>query len=325
MTTDERARLTTINVQDKAKLIWAIADKIVNVYKPNEYGEVILPMCVIKRFSDTLAPTKKAVLEKNEELTKKGIQVKDGLLKKAAGDLLFYNTCKYSFEDLINDPDNLEANFRHYISCFSNNVIDIINKFDFEKEITRMANNDLLFTVVQEFCTKKAYMGADLISSQDMGYIFEELIRRFSESYNASAGSHFTARDIIYLMSDLLVGEEKEALKQEGISTTVYDMAMGTSQMLACMTERLEAIDKDANIYCFGQEINEETFAIAKADMLIKGGNADNMKHGNTLSNDQFKGYTFDYIISNPPPAAPHGSWQVRGCSGPPRRWEDRT
>ena len=126
MTAEKRAKQTTINLQEKANLIWSIADKIVNVYKPHEYGEVILPMCVIKRFSDTLAPTRLAVLAKNEELSSKGILVKDGMLRKAAGDLLFYNTCKYSFEEMVNDPENLEANFRHYISSFSNNVIDII-------------------------------------------------------------------------------------------------------------------------------------------------------------------------------------------------------
>jgi len=164
-----------------------------------------------------------------------------------------------------------------------------------------MDNSGVLFTVIQEFCTKKAYMGADIISSQDMGYIFEELIRRFSESYNETAGAHFTARDVIYLMTDLLMGEDKETLKQDGITKNIYDMTMGTSQMLACMTEHLTAIDKEAVITCFGQEINEETYAIAKADMLIKGGDAGNMKHGNTLSDDKFTGYEFDYIISNPP------------------------
>lgn len=144
-------------------------------------------------------------------------------------------------------------------------------------------------------------MGPDIITSTDMGYVFEELVRRFSESYNEQAGAHFTARDIIYLMTDLLICEEKEVLLEKGVVKTVYDMTMGTSQMLGCMEERLRELDEEAEITTFGQEINPETYAIAKSDMIIKGGKADNMKLGNTLSDDKFKDYTFDYIISNPP------------------------
>ena len=159
----------------------------------------------------------------------------------------------------------------------------------------------MLFLIIQEFNKKSAYMGADVISSADMGYIFEELVRRFSESYNEQAGAHFTSRDIIYLMTDLLISEEKESLIEEGVVKTVYDQTMGTSQMLGCMEERLKLLDDEAEITTFGQELNPETFAIAKADMIIKGGRADNMRQGNTLSDDSFKNYTFDYCISNPP------------------------
>ena len=300
MTSDLREKQTTINVQEKANLIWAIADKLVGTYKPHEYGKVILPMCVIKRFSDALAETKDAVIAKNDELNKRGIQVKDGFLRKASG-RLFYNTSKFTLEKLLSDPDNIADNFRAYLQGFSDNVIDIIQKFEFDNQVKKMEENDILYSVIAEFCTTKANLHPDIVTSADMGYIFEELVRKFSESYDEQAGAHFTARDIIYLMTDILVGEDAEKLKNEGISTTIYDMAMGTSQMLGCMTERLEAIDPDASIKCFGQELNEETFAIAKADMLIKGGNADNMKHGNTLSHDAFEGYQFDYIISNPP------------------------
>lgn len=300
MGTAELSKRTTVNIQEKANLIWAIADKLVGTYKPHEYGNVILPMCVIKRFSDTLADTKEKVLEMNATLDKRGLMVKDGFLKTASG-YDFYNTSQFTFDGLLSDPDNIADNFRSYLNHFSSNVIDIIEKFDFDKEITKLDHNGILFNVISEFCTKKAYMGADEISAVDMGYIFEELVRKFSESYDEQAGAHFTARDIIYLMAEILVAPQRDKIAKEGITASIYDMAMGTSQMLDCLSEKLLEIDPDAQLTEFGQELNEQTFAIAKANMLIKGGNADNMKQGNTLSDDQFEGYKFDYIISNPP------------------------
>lgn len=300
MRTTELSKRTTVNIQEKANLIWAIADKLVGTYKPHEYGNVILPMCVIKRFSDTLADTKEKVLEMNATLDKRGLMVKDGFLKTASG-YDFYNTSQFTFDGLLSDPDNIADNFRSYLNHFSSNVIDIIEKFDFDKEITKLDHNGILFNVISEFCTKKAYMGADEISAVDMGYIFEELVRKFSESYDEQAGAHFTARDIIYLMAEILVAPQRKKIAEEGITASIYDMAMGTSQMLDCLCEKLLEIDPDAQLTEFGQELNEQTFAIAKANMLIKGGNADNMKQGNTLSDDQFEGYKFDYIISNPP------------------------
>ena len=202
---------------------------------------------------------------------------------------------------MLSDPENIADNFRSYLNHFSTNVIDIIENFDFDKEITKLDDNGILYNVIAEFCTKKAYMGADEISAVDMGYIFEELVRKFSESYDEQAGAHFTARDIIYLMTELLVSPVKEQLREEGVTATVYDMAMGTGQMLDCISEKLIEIDQDANITEFGQELNAQTYAIAKANILIKGGNAENMKRGNTLSADAFDGFKFDYIISNPP------------------------
>ena len=300
MGTEELSRRTTVNIQEKANLIWAIADKLVGTYKPHEYGNVILPMCVIKRFSDTLAATKQRVVDMNATLDSRGIAVKDGFLKTAAG-YDFYNTSAFTFDSLLSDPENIADNFRSYLNHFSANVIDIVEKFDFDKEITKLEHNGILYNVVAEFCTKKAYMGADELSAVDMGYIFEELVRKFSESYDEQAGAHFTARDIIYLMTELLVAPRRIELQDDGITASIYDMAMGTSQMLDCLSEKLHAIDPEAQLTEFGQELNEQTFAIAKANMLIKGGNADNMKHGNTLSDDQFDGYRFDYIISTPP------------------------
>lgn len=300
MGTQELQQRTTINIQEKANLIWAIADKLVGTYKPHEYGNVILPMCVIKRFSDTLVATKDKVIEMNKTLDSRGIMVKDGFLRSASG-YDFYNVSPFTFDGLLSDAENIADNFRSYLNHFSANVIDVIEKFDFDKEITKLSNNGILYNVISEFCSKKAYMGADEISAVDMGYIFEELVRKFSESYDEHAGAHFTARDIIYLMAEILVAPKKNAMLSEGITATMYDMAMGTSQMLDCLSEKLYAIDEDAQLTEFGQELNEQTFAIAKANMLIKGGDAENMKHGNTLSDDKFEGYKFDYIISNPP------------------------
>ncbi len=300
MSTEQIQQQTSINVQEKANLIWAIADKLVGIYKPHEYGNVILPMCVIKRFEDTLLPTKEAVLKRNAELDAAHIEVKTGFLCKTAGQS-FYNLSPFTFQTLLADADNIRDNFESYLNNFSENVIDIIHRMDFLKEIEKMDKNGVLYLVIKEFTTEKAYLGADKVSSVDMGYIFEELVRKFSESYDEQAGAHFTARDIIYLMADLLVGEDEERLEEEGVTATIYDMAMGTSQMLGCLTDRLMEIDPDAEVTSYGQELNEQTFAIAKADTIIKGGNADNMRLGDTLGSDQFEGYTFDYIISNPP------------------------
>lgn len=293
---------TTINIQEKANMIWSIADIIRGTFKPHEYGRVILPMTVLKRLNDTLLPTKNAVLKKYEEV--KHFEVKDGFLTKASG-YNFYNTSPFTFETLLNEPDHLEENFKAFLAGFSDNIQDIVKNFKFLDVLKDLVGStkdeDKLFYVLQEFNKPHAYMGADVITTTDMGYIFEELVRKFSESYNEEAGAHFTARDIIYAMTDLLISEENDILQEEGVVKTVYDMTMGTSQMLECMRERLLEIDNEAEVTVFGQEFNPETFAIAKSDMIIRGGNPENMRFGDTLSNDRFSGYTFDYIISNPP------------------------
>ena len=287
-----------VNIQEKSNLIWAIADKLTGVYKPHEYGKVILPMTILKRFNDVLAPTKEEVLKTYENV--KEFEVKDIFLKKASG-YNFYNTSNYDFQKLKDDSNNLETNFKAFLEGFSDNIKDIFLNFEFERELEQLLKNDLLYSILEEFNKDTAYMGIDKITTIDIGYIFEDLVRRFSESYNEDAGEHFTSRDIIYLMTDLLIAEDKDILLEEGVAKTVYDMTMGTSQMLTCMTERLLALDSEANVKLFGQEINQITYAIAKADMLIRGGNSDNMKLGNTLSDDKFSGFKFDYIISNPP------------------------
>lgn len=289
---------TAVNIQEKSNLIWAIADKIREYYKPHEYGKVILPMTVIKRFNDILGPTKEKILEVYENV--KNFEVKAPFLETASG-YQFYNTSKYDFKRLLDDSENIETNFREYLNSFSENVQDILENFDFDREISKLANSGMLFLIIEEFNKPTSYMGADKVTPVDMGYIFEDLVRRFSESYDEQAGAHFTSRDIIYLMTDLLVAEERDILTNGLITKTVYDMTMGTSQMLTCMTERLKELNEEADVKVFGQELNPETFAIAKADMLIRGGDSNNMRQGNTLSDDKFKDFKFDYIISNPP------------------------
>ena len=302
MAINELQKQTNINIQEKANLIWEIATHLVGLYKPHEYGKVILPMTVLKRFDDALAPTKQAVLDTNEKLhlSKAETAIRDGALCRASG-FSFYNTSKFDFARLLADPDNIEVNFDDYLKGYSDNVKDILENFKFADEVKNMVKGKVLYVVIQEFNSKKGEMSPDKITSADMGYIFEELIRKFSESYNEEAGAHFTSRDIIYLMTELLVSPEKDEIVRSGCYKTAYDMAMGTSQMLGCLTERLQEINPQAELTCFGQEFNPETYAIAKSDMLIKGGNASGMKYGDTLSDDAFAGYEFDYIISNPP------------------------
>ena len=298
MTSDQMINKVGGNIQEKAALIWNVANTLVGLYKPHEYGLVILPMCIIKRFHDCLLPTHKKVLETYEKI--KALEVKDGFLSKASG-YQFYNTSKFTFETLVADPDNIADNFEDYINGFSDNVKDILHRMKFEDQIKTMKEGKVLYQVISDFNSAKADMNPEKISAIDMGYIFENLVQRFSESYDEEAGAHFTSRDIIYTMCDLLVSGDKNAFSSDGINKTVYDMTMGTSQMLTCMEERLRQFDKAAVVTSFGQEFNPFTFGIAKADMLIRGGDPDNMQFGDTLNDDKFSGYTFDYIISNPP------------------------
>lgn len=284
-----------VNIQEKATVIWNVADMLRGPFKPHEYGLVILPMTVVKRFNDCLLSTHNAVQETYQKV--KDLAVIDGFLTKASG-YQFYNTSKFTFDSLVADPENIEANFRDYLAGFSPNIQDILAKFDFDNIIKRMVESNTLYLVIREFNSTKGYLGPDKISAVDCGYIFEDLVKRFSESYGEEAGAHFTSRDIIYLMTDILLNEAD--LTSEG-NVTVYDMTMGTSQMLSCMEERIHAINKDIEVTCFGQEFNPSTFAIAKADMMIRGGDPNNMRYGDTLSDDQFSGYTFKYCISNPP------------------------
>ena len=292
---NDRISVVGTNIAEKATLIWNVADQLRGPFKPHEYGLVILPMTVVKRFHDCLLPTWQNVQDTYEKV--KHLAVIDGFLTKASG-YQFYNTSKYTFDKLLADPENVESNFRDFLAGFSSNVQDVLSKFDFDNIIKRMVDSNTLYLVIKEFNSPKGYLGPDKISAVDCGYIFEDLVRRFSESFDEEAGAHFTSRDIIYLMTDLLLSDAD--LTNAG-NVTVYDMAMGTSQMLSCMEERIHELNSDIEVTCFGQEINPSTFAIAKSDMMIRGGDPNNMRYGDTLSDDQFKGYTFQYCISNPP------------------------
>lgn len=292
---NERFSTVGTNIAEKATMIWNVADLLRGPFKPHEYGLVILPMTVVKRFHDCLLPTHQAVLDTWEKVQK--LAVTDGFLRRASG-YQFYNTSKFTFERLLSDPENIESNFRDYLNGFSANVQDVLAKFEFDSIIKRMVESNTLYLVIKEFGSQKGYLGPDKISAVDCGYIFEDLVRRFSESFGEEAGAHFTSRDIIYLMTDLLLSGA-DMSRQENI--TVYDMTMGTSQMLSCMEERIHDLNPEMQVTCFGQEFNPSTFAIAKADMMIRGGNPDNMRFGDTLSDDKFPDYTFRYIISNPP------------------------
>jgi type I restriction enzyme M protein len=294
MSSKERFAQVGVNVAEKSALIWNVADTLRGPFKAHEYGLVILPMTVIKRFHDCLKPTRKKVLDTYEKVKK--LEVIETFLTKASG-YKFYNVSKFDFDLLLADAENIESNFRDYVNGFSENVQDILAKFEFDNVIKRMVESGTLYQVIKEFNSAKGDLSPEKISSVDCGYIFEDLVRRFSESFGEEAGAHFTSRDIIYLMTDILLCDQS---LDDG-NVTVYDMAMGTSQMLGCMEERIHDLNNKIEVTCFGQEFNPSTFAIAKADMLIRGGEPNNMRYGDTLSDDQFKGFTFQYIISNPP------------------------
>ena len=288
-------------ITNKAALIWAIADKITGVYKPHEYGKVILPLTVIKRFDSILEETKSDVLADFEKCRNMDNDImRNEILTKASGHP-FYNTSKYTLRTLLDDPDHIDDNFASYINAFSPNVCEIIEKFEFAKdELPKMREYGLLFTVLQEFGTEKADMHPSRVSDIEMGYIFEELIRKFSESYNEEAGQHYTPREVIELMVHILLNFDNAMLSSKE-ARTIYDPAFGTGGMLSIASEYIKKHNSSAAFLCFGQEINPETYAIAKADMLIKGENDSLIRSGNTLSDDQFPKQTFNYIISNPP------------------------
>jgi type I restriction enzyme M protein len=292
--------MDTIHFQDKVSFIWANADLLRGDYKQSEYGKVILPLTVIRRIDAVLKPTKDAVLKQLEELKEMGLTVEDGdFLLQQAAQQQFYNTSRFTFESLLDDPANIEDNFRDYLYSFSSSVRDIIEHFDFDKQISRLAKSNLLYLLVQNFSTFDLH--PDTVSNIEMGYIFEELIRRFSEQSNETAGEHFTPREVIKLMVNLLYINGTDELTKPGVIRSIYDPACGTGGMLSVADEYIQDLNPQAQLLTFGQELNPESYAICKSDMLLKGDDPENIKLGNSFSEDQLAHEKFDYMLSNPP------------------------
>jgi len=284
------------NIDVKANMIWNIADTLRDVYKRHQYGSVILPFVVIKRFDEVLQDTKEKVYETYKQV--KDFDDHKVLLKRASGHG-FYNCSRYTLSLILSDADNIESNFNDYVNGFSEEIQDILSNFETHKLIEKLASNNLLYNVLQE--VNKVDLHPDTVSNIEMGYIFEETIRRFSEAQNEEAGEHYTPREVIELMVNILFSDEDLSKTTEVITKTIYDPACGTGGMLTVAEKHLKKQNSSYNLISYGQEINSETYAICKADILIKGEDADFIRNGNTLSNDRFKGYNFDYIISNPP------------------------
>lgn len=291
------ATLTSV-VRDKANLIWSVADKLTGVYKPHEYGDVILPLTVLKRFDSVLSDTKSKVLEASKKFPETFAQ-RDFILKETSGQN-FYNTSKYDFKKLLDDPANIEENFYNYLNGYSKEVIDIVENFDLKRHIQKMANNNILYTVIETFNQKNANLHPNEVSNIEMGYIFEEIIRRFSEAHNEEAGQHYTPREVIELMVNIVFEDQKDLADSSKIKT-VYDGACGTGGILSASMEYASKLNNSSKMIVYGQEINDQTYAICKADMLIKGEDSNNIRKGNTLSDDKFPGEKFDFIMMNPP------------------------
>lgn len=286
-----------MNFQDKVSFIWSIAEILRGPYRPEDYGKIILPMAVLRRFDCVLESTKEEVLANVEKYKSLPEETREQILNRIAKQN-FHNTSKYDFNKLLSDADNIADNLRDYIRGFSKVARDIMDHFDFNRQIDKMDQNNLLYLTIKRF--SEIDLHPDKVSNVEMGYIFEELIRRFNE--HAEAGDHYTPREVIRLMTHLLfLHDDADILTKPGLTQTLYDCAAGTGGMGSVAQEYLSKINPSAHIEFFGQEINPESYAICKADLLIKGEDASNIRLGNTLSNDQFPNEKFDYLITNPP------------------------
>lgn len=286
------------NFKETANFIWSIADLLRGDYKQSDYGKVILPLTILRRLDCVLEKTKVEVLKSYEKVKTTSIQNIDPILNKVAG-YNFHNRSQFTFDKLIADPNNIAANLRDYINGFSADAREIIEQFEFENQINRMDENNLLFMVVKRF--QEIDLHPNKVSSMEMGYLFEELIRKFAEMSNETAGEHFTPREVIRLMINLLFSNDRDILTQKGIVKTIYDCCAGTGGMLSVAEEYLNELNPDARLEVFGQELNPESYAICKSDMLIKGQNPVNIKKGNSISEDHLANQKFDYLITNPP------------------------
>ena len=302
-----------MNHGEIVSFLWGVADLIRDTFKRGKYQDVILPLTVLRRLDCVLADTKERALKRQSELRGKGLQDLDAQLRRASG-FAFYNTSRYDFEKLLGDAPHLAANLRNYIAGFSPNMREVLEKFDFDNTISKLDEAGLLFQVLERF--KNVDLHPDKIDNPAMGTIFEELIRKFNEALNENPGEHFTPRDVVHLMVDLMLAGDEDRIRRRGVVCTVYDPCCGSGGMLLITKEHITAglrknghllsapINKDAEIHLFGQEVNPETWAVSKSDLFMKdptGRDADNIAYGSTLSNDRHGGKTFDYLIANPP------------------------
>jgi type I restriction enzyme M protein len=286
------------NFNERANFIWSVADLLRGPYRPNQYKDVMLPMTVLRRLDCVLEPTKEAVLSKLKNLEGGKVHNLEPILNKAAGQS-FHNTSLFTFEKLKGDPNNIAANLTHYIKSFSSRARDIIEHFEFEEHIAKLDKADRLFLLVSKFC--EIDLHPDEVPNIEMGYIFEDLIRRFNEASNEEAGDHFTPREVIRLMVNLLFSPDNDILTTKGIVKTLYDPACGTGGMLSVSEDYLRELNPDALFEVFGQDYNDQAYAICGSDMMIKGQSMDNICFGDSFTNDCMPGKTFDYMLANPP------------------------
>jgi len=283
--------------QSNSALIWSTADLLRGDYKQSDYGKIILPFTLLRRLECVLEPTRDDVLAEYEARKDLGIPLEPLLVRKSGHN--FYNTSKFTLKKLMADANNISQNLESYINEFSPNAREIFEKYEFSVQIDKLNEANLLYLIVEKFASIDLH--PEKISNHEMGLMFEELIRKFAEASNETAGEHFTPRDIVRLTTSLLFSTDDEVLTKRGIVRSLYDPTAGTGGFLSSGSEYVHELNPDATLVTFGQELNPESYAICKADMLIKGQDVKNIKHGNTLSDDQLKEYKFDYMLSNPP------------------------
>jgi type I restriction enzyme M protein len=289
--------MTDTAIKNHASFIWSVADLLRGDYKQSEYGKVILPLTVLRRLDCVLEPTKAALLDRAKKLGGR-VENIEPVLCAVSGEQ-FYNTSKLDFGRLLDDPAQLAGNLRAYIAAFSPGAQDVLDKFRFDTEIARLDQADLLYLVISKFAAIDLH--PDTVSNLEMGYLYEELIRRFSELSNETAGEHFTPREVIRLMVNLLFAEDDDLLSKHGAIKTLFDPACGTGGMLSVAEDHLREMNPTARLEVFGEELNPETYAICRSDMMVKGQDASHIVRGNSFSEDGFQGRTFDYMLANPP------------------------
>ncbi|MHB8423182.1 MAG: type I restriction-modification system subunit M [Leptospirales bacterium] len=288
----------TSNFSEKASFLWSVADLLRGPYKPYEYGEVILPFTVIRRLDCVLEPSKNEVLQEYESRRNSGIKDLSPFLLKVSGQK-FYSVSRFTFPKLLDDPQHIRQNLESYLGDFSENARDIFERFKFNEQIATLDNKNLLFMIVQKFATIDLH--PDKVPNEEMGLIFEELIRKFSEASNEKAGEHFTPREVIRLMVNILFIADDEALSKPGAVRSLYDPAAGTGGMLSVAEDYLREHNPEMHLTVFGQELNDKSYSICKADMMIKGQDPNRIANGDSFTQDAFPKEKFDYMLSNPP------------------------